>query len=141
MTTQETDRAMSESELKRRLAKELETLSYRDLEAKTGVSRGSLEGIVREQITEFPKLETLDKLATYWKKPLWQVIEMAGIDLGLAKSVSDTIDQLNSLARRMPEIEPIVVYLLKLYPEDLRGVVAYLEALDRQRNRAQGWTE
>ena len=139
MTTHETDRAMSE--LSRKLTEELKTQSYRDLEAKTGVSRGSLEGIARGQISEFPKLETLDKLATYWKLPLWRVIEMAGIDLGLTRSVSDTIEQLNSLAHRMPEIAPIVMYLLKLYPEDLRGVVAYLEALDRQRNRAQGWTD
>lgn len=139
MLSYETDHAMSE--LSRKLAEELKTISYRDLESRTGVSRGSLENIVREQNVDFPKLETLDKLATYWKLPMWRVIEMAGIDLGLTRSVSDTIEQLNSLARRMPEIEPIVVYLLKLYPEDLRGVVAYLEALDRQRNRAQGWSE
>lgn len=136
---QETDLVMSE--LSRKLNEELRAISYRDLEARTGVSRGSLEGIAREQITEFPKLETLDKLATYWKLPLWRVIEMSGIDLGMSRSVSDTIEQLNSLAQRMPEIEPIVVYLLRLYPEDLRGVVAYLEALDRTRNRAQGWTD
>lgn len=139
MLAYETDHAMSE--LSRKLNEELRTQSYRDLEEKIGVSRGTLEHLAKERNEEFPKLETLDKLAIYWKKPLWQVIEMAGIDLGLAKSVNDTIDQLNSLARRMPEIEPIVVYLLKLYPEDLRGVVAYLEALDRTRNRAQGWSE
>lgn len=139
MLMQETDRAMSE--LSRKLSEELRTISYRDLESRTGVSRGSLENIVREQNVKFPELETLDKLATYFKLPMWRVIEMAGVDLGLTRSISDTIEQLNSLARRMPEIEPIVVYLLKLYPEDLRGVVAYLEALDRQRNRQQGWTE
>lgn len=134
-----TDQAMSE--LSRKLNEELKTQSYRDLEEKIGVSRGTLEHLAKERNEEFPKLETLDKLATYFKVPLWRMIEMAGIDLGLTKSVSDTIEQLNSLARRMPEIEPIVVYLLKLYPEDLRGVVAYFESLDRQRNRAQGWTE
>lgn len=139
MIIDKTDLAMSE--LSRKLAEELKNSSYRILEDKTGVSRGSLENIINKTNVDFPKLETLDKLATYFKMPLWRVIEMAGIDLGLNRSVSDTIDQLNSLARRMPEIEPIVVYLLKLYPEDLRGVVAYLEALDRQRNRAQGWTE
>lgn len=139
MLSYETDRAMSE--LSRKLNEELTTKTYRDLEDKTGVSRGTLEHLAKERNEEFPKLETLDKLATYFKVPLWRMIEMAGIDLGLTRSVSDTIDQLNSLARRMPEIEPIVAYLLKLYPEDLRGVVAYLEALDRQRNRAQGWSE
>lgn len=134
----ETDRAMSE--LSRKLVDELKTQSYRDLEAKTGVSRGALEGIVREQIKEFPKLETLDKLAAYWKLPMWRVVEMAGIDLGLPRSIDETVQQLMSLAQRLPEIEPIVQYLLKLYPEDLRGVVAYLEALDRQRNRDAGWS-
>lgn len=139
MLMQETDHAMSE--LSRKLAEELRTQSYRDLEAKTDVSRGALEGIAREQITDFPKLETLDKLATYWKLPLWRVIEMAGVDLGLPRSIDETVQQLSSLAKRLPEIEPIVQYLLKLYPEDLRGVVAYLEALDRQRNRDQGWSD
>lgn len=134
----ETDRAMSE--LSRKLAEELKTQSYRDLEAKTGVSRGSLEGIVREQISEFPKLETLDKLATYFKLPLWRVIEMAGIDLGYPKSVDELGQQLMSLAQRLPEIEPIARYLLRLYPADLRGVVAYLESVDRQRNQEEGWS-
>jgi len=138
MLIQETDRAMSE--LSRRIIEELKQTSYRDLEAKTGVSRGSLEGIAREQITEFPKLETLDRLATYWKLPLWRVIEMAGVDLGLPRSVDELGQQLMSLAQRLPEIEPIARYLLKLYPEDLRGVIAYLETVDRLRNREEGWS-
>lgn len=138
MLTQETDRAMSE--LSRKLLEELKTQSYRDLEAKTGVSRGSLEGIARDQLKEFPKLETLDKLAAYWKLPMWRVIEMAGIDLGLPLSIDETVQQLMSLAQRLPEIEPIVQYLLKLYPEDLRGVVAYLKALDQQRDQEAGWS-
>lgn len=136
MLDYKTDHAMSE--LSRRLAEELKTVSYRDLEARTGVSRGSLENIVREQNTDFPKLETLTKLADYWKLPLWRVIEMAGVDLGLPRAIDETVQQLSSLSKRLPEIEPIVQYLLKLYPEDLRGVVAYLEALDRQWHRQQG---
>lgn len=139
MLMQETDRAMSE--LSRKLAEELKTISYRDLEVRTGVSRGSLENIVREQNIEFPKLETLEKLATYWKFPLWRVIEMAGIDLGYPRSIDELGQQLMSLAHRLPEIEPIVQYLLKLYPEDLRGVIAYLEVLDRQHNQEQGWSD
>lgn len=138
MLTEKTDLAMSE--LSRKLSDELRTQSYRDLEGKTGVSRGTLEHLVKERNEGFPLLETLDKLATYWKLPLWRVIEMAGVDLGLPRSIDETVQQLMSLAGRLPEIEPIVQYLLKLYPEDLRGVVAYLEALDRQRNRDQGWS-
>lgn len=139
MLMQETDRAMSE--LSRKLAGELKTISYRDLESRTGVSRGSLENIVREQNIEFPKLETLTKLADYWKLPIWRVVEMAGVDLGLPRSIDELTRQLSSLATRLPEIEPIVQYLLKLYPEDLRGVIAYLEVLDRQHNQEQGWSD
>jgi transcriptional regulator with XRE-family HTH domain len=128
------------SELVRRLAEELKTQSYRDLEGKTRVSRGTLEHLVKEQNNDHPKLETLDKLATYWRLPLWRVIEMAGVDLGLPRSIDETVQQLMGLAKRLPEIEPIVHYLLKLYPEDLRGVVAYLESVDRQRNRDEGWS-
>jgi transcriptional regulator with XRE-family HTH domain len=135
----ETDRAMSE--LSRKIADELKQISYRDLEARTGVSRGSLEHIAREENTDFPKLETLEKLATYWKLPMWRVIEMAGVDLGLPRSVDELGQQLMSLASRLPEIEPIVQYLLKLYPDDLRGVVAYLESVDRQRNNDEGWSD
>lgn len=127
------------SELTRKLLEELKTQSYRDLQGKTGVSRGAIEKIVNED-TEYPELATLDKLATYWKLPMWRVIEMAGVDLGLPRSIDETVQQLTSLAKRLPEIEPIVQYLLKLYPEDLRGVVAYLEALDRQRNQDRGWS-
>jgi len=128
------------SELARKLTEELKTQSYRDLEGKTGVSRGAIEGIVREELKEFPKLETLDKLATYWNLPLWRVIAMAGIDLGYPQTMDDLSVQLTSLAQRLPEIEPIVQYLLKLYPDDLRGVMAYLEALDRQYSRDKGWS-
>lgn len=132
---------VTQTELWRKLNEELRTKSYRELEAVTDVSRGALENIARGQMTDYPKLETLDKLATYWKLPLWRVIQMAGVELGLQRSIDETVQQLSSLAKRLPEIEPIVQYLLKLYPEDLRGVVAYLEALDRQRNRDQGWAE
>lgn len=128
------------SELSRKLTEELETQSYRDLEGKTGLSRGTLEHLAKGRNEDYPKLETLDKLATHWKLPLWRVIEMAGIDLGLPRSVDELSQQLTSLAKRLPEIEPIVQYLLKLYPEDLRGVVAYLESVDRQRNRDEGWS-
>jgi transcriptional regulator with XRE-family HTH domain len=129
------------TELWRKLNEELRLKSYREMEAATDVSRGALENIARGQNTDFPKLETLEKLATYWKLPLWRVIEMAGVNLGLPRSIDETVQQLSSLAKRLPEIEPIVQYLLKLYPEDLRGVVAYLEALDRSRNRTEGWAE
>lgn len=131
MITHRTNRHMSE--LSDFLGQKLKDSNYRDLEAKTKVSRGSLENIVKQENTKFPELETLEKIAIAYKIPLWRVIEMAGIELGLSQRLGDTASRLTSLADRMPEIEPIVGYLLKLHPDDLRGVVAYLETLDRLR--------
>lgn len=138
MLTKETDRAMSE--LSRKINEELKTKTYRALADETKVSHGTLEYLAKEKNEDFPKLETLEKLATYWGLPLWRVIQMAGIELGLLRSVDELGQQLMSLAKRLPEIEPIVQFLLKLYPEDLRGVVAYLESVDRQNNRRRGWS-
>lgn len=131
----------SMTDLARLLAEELRKNNWtlRDAEEAMSVSKSTLGNIQNDE-EHVPRLETLDKLATYWKLPLWRVIGMAGIDLGLPRSVDELAQQLTSLACRLPEIEPIVQYLLKLYPEDLRGVVAYLESIDRQRNRDQGWS-
>jgi transcriptional regulator with XRE-family HTH domain len=131
-----TDLAMSE--LADFLARELKQSSYRDLEIKTKVSRGALENIIGQQNTEFPKLETLEKLAEYYKLPLWRVIEMAGITLGLPVEADNAAKQLTSLADRMPQLRPVVAHLLKLHPSDVRGVIAYLETLDRLRDEAEG---
>lgn len=109
--------------------------SLREAEEEMGVSRSALDNILKGK-NQPPRLETLDKLALHFKLPLWRVIEMVDIDLGMPRSVSDMAQQLTSLAARMPEIEPIVAYLLKLYPNDLRGVIAYLETIDRLRNTA-----
>lgn len=106
--------------------------SLREAEEHMKVSRSALGNMINDKDI-VPAMETLEKLATYFKLPLWRVIEMAGIDLGLPRTPSDLAQQLTSLAGRMPEIEPIVGFLLKLYPDDLRGVVAYLETLDRLR--------
>lgn len=138
MLVYETDHIMSE--LSRKLAEELTTQTYRELEEKTHISHGTLEHLAKGRNEDFPKLETLDKLATYWKLPLWRVIEMAGVKLGYPQTMDELSVQLTSLAQRIPEIEPIVGYLLRLYPDDLRGVMAYLEALDRQYTRDRGWS-
>lgn len=130
------------SDLATMLAEELRDKGWglREAEEEIKVSRSALANILngKEQV---PTMETFDKLATYFKLPLWRVIQMHGIELGLPSTVNETIRQLTSLVERMPELEPIVKYLLNLYPEDLRGVVAYLKLLDQQHNRDLGWAE
>lgn len=131
MITYRTEHAMSD--LAEFLGRELKDSSYRDLEEKTKVSRGSLENIIGQQNKEFPKLETLEKIAKAYSLPLWRVIEMAGIELGLPGAPDDLARQLTSLGNRIPEIQPIVGFLLKLHPDDMRGVVAYLRTVDQLR--------
>jgi transcriptional regulator with XRE-family HTH domain len=120
------------TELAERILSEVESGSYRDFEGKTGVSRGSLENLAKSTNKDYPTLETLDKLAAYWRLPLWRVVEMAGIDLGLAGDYT-IAQQISSLSDRLPAIGPLVQLLLRLHPADLRGVVAYLETVDRLR--------
>jgi len=111
--------------------------TLRDAEEAMKVSRSALGNIVnRKKI--LPTVDTLEKLATYFKLPLWRTIQMAGIDLGLPREPSDLARQLTSLADRIPEIQPIVGFLLKLHPADLNGVIAYLEVLDRRRRGSSG---
>ncbi len=131
----------SMTDLAKLLTEELRSHNWtlREAEEAMKVSRSTLGNILNDD-EMVPRLETLDKLATYWKLPLWRVIGMAGIDLGYPRTMDELSVQLTSLAQRLPEIEPIVQYLLKLYPDDLRGVMAYLEVLDRRDTRDRGWS-
>ncbi len=130
----------SMTDLAKLLTEELRNHNWtlREAEEAMKVSRSTLGNILNDD-EMVPRLETLDKLATYWKLPLWRVIEMAGIDLGYPRTMDELSMQLTNLAQRLPEIEPIVGYLLRLYPDDLRGVMAYLEVLNQQSDRARGW--
>lgn len=111
--------------------------SLREAEDAIKISRSALGNIVnRKKI--LPTVDTLEKLATYFKLPLWRTIQMAGIDLELPREPSDQARQLTSLADRIPEIQPIVGFLLRLHPADLNGVIAYLETLDRLRRGSPG---
>lgn len=128
---QKTDLAMPD--LADFLGQKLKESSYRELEGVTRVSRGALENIINRDNTELPKLETLEKIAVAYHLPLWRIVEMAGADLDLPGDADMLARQLTGLAANLPEIDPIVEHLLSLHPDDLRGVVAYLEAVRRQR--------
>lgn len=115
------------------LAEQVKQSSLRQVAEKTGISKSTVDHIIRRVNRNLPELETLNRIADAYDIALWRVIEMAGVDLGLPSGTTDLANRLVALASDRPEIEPIVQYLLRLLPDDLRGVVAYLEALDRQR--------
>lgn len=107
---------------------------YRILEEETGVPRSTLAKIVQGQLKGLPELETLIKISTTFELPLWRVIEMAGADVGMAQTPSAQSKRLATLTQSYPEfMSPIIDNLLQLEPNDLRGVLAYLDAVLRQR--------
>lgn len=111
--------------------------SLRDAEAQLGVSRAALSNILTNaEVT--PRLDTLEQLATALNLPLWKMIELAGFDLDLTTTPEDKAARLLSLARRQPAYQPIVDHLLDLHPDDLEGVLVYLEAAELRRKRLYG---
>lgn len=124
----------NQTDLARFLDGQRQKKGYRTLEEETGVPRSTLAKIVQGQLKGLPELETLIKLATTFELPLWRIIEMAGADVGMAQTPSAQSRRLAGLAQTYPEfMAPIIDSLLRLDPSDLRGVLAYLDAVLRQR--------
>lgn len=99
------DRTVTTMDLADFLAEKLKKHSYRELEDEIKVSRGSLENIVKRQNTDFPKIETLTRIALYYKKPLWEVMQMANVDLGLPKDDAERLKRLAQLIEQHPKLE------------------------------------
>lgn len=105
--------------------------SYRDLENKIKVSRGSLEKIIKQQNKRFPKIETLTRISIYYDKPLWEIMQMAGVKLGLPQSVTERVQRLDQLVARRPKLERLVERLYEKIDTDLDyvdGMIIGLEA-------------
>jgi transcriptional regulator with XRE-family HTH domain len=110
--------------------------SLRDAERETGVSRSALDNILKnEDVT--PGLDTLTKLASVFGIPLWRIVEMCGFDLGIPREPSNQSQRLTTLINSMPQLQPIVDHLLALQPDDLGGILDYLELVELRRNRQQ----
>jgi transcriptional regulator with XRE-family HTH domain len=114
-------------------------LGLRATERFTGVSKGSLHNLLENPDT-IPELETLVKLSRAFELPLWRLIEMCGVDLGLSATPSDPVQRLAGLLESMPDMRPIANHLLSLHPEDIDGLLAYLEAqkLRREQRHREG---
>lgn len=113
------------------LADKLKHISYRELQKKTGVSRGALEAIVRRESTDFPKLGTLTRIAKAYGKPLWEVVEMAGANLDLPQNDTNRARRLAQLVVRQPKLESVARRLLakmETNPDYVDGIIAGVEA-------------
>lgn len=120
----------NKTELAQFLEAKIKEASYREVEELTSVPRSTLSKIVHGQLKGLPELETLIKLSLAYGLPLWRLVEMAGTDIGLAQTTTEQARRVAVLAEAYPEeMKPLLDRLLRLEPNDLRGVVAYLEAV------------
>mgnify|MGYP002779562859 CR=1 FL=1 len=117
--------------LARLLYVEAEQTSMRDLEARTGVSRGVLERLFRGKRVGKLEIETYDKIAAYLDLPLWKVLELDGVAIDLPPQ-SNLSAQLAQLIGDHPELQPLLRHLGELRPHQTRAVLAYVQMLIRE---------
>jgi transcriptional regulator with XRE-family HTH domain len=128
---------VASNELAKRLADLADESSFRQLEAKSGVSRKSIENIVYGTIIGHPELTTLSKFAELLEVPVWRVQEMIGMDVELP-SRDDAVKQLSQMVTNRPELAPILPYLAELTPDEIRAARAFLESLRAMRPKTRG---
>ncbi len=96
---------------------EVKQTSLRDVASKTGVSKSAIDNIIKRQIRRLPKIETLQRLADYYKLSLPTIVEMAGAVMGgddrylrLAREletkpwIADRFDELARLSREVVQM-------------------------------------
>jgi transcriptional regulator with XRE-family HTH domain len=107
-----------------------------DLEAQTGVSRGALRNILKNK-DAVPTIGTLRRLAIRFEMPLLRMVELAGFDLGTPDSLpKGRTARIIALDQAMPELHEALEHLVDRSPDEMAGVLAYLEALKRRRDAA-----
>lgn len=109
------------------LREKVETTSYRQVEKATGVSRGSLENLIRRENKESPELPTLEKLAAAYDLPLWRVAEMAGHAMEVP--IGHEVAMLLQEAKQNPELAELVEIARQLPAEKRAALVSYAQYL------------
>ncbi len=65
------------------LTRALERTSSHELATATGLAHTTIQRMARGDLKMLPEIETLQRIATAFQLPLYRVMEMAGVDLGL----------------------------------------------------------
>lgn len=118
------------------LETQLKNMSYRELEGRLKVSRGSIEKIVKRQNKRLPKIETLERIALYYGMELFEIMIMAGVQLGLPKNDNERTRRLALLVKRKPALEHLIERLhdkIDTDPGYVDGMILGLEASLSQR--------
>lgn len=116
------------------LEAEVKRTSYRDVESKTGVSRGALENLIKKTNTDFPTIETLARIATAYDRKLWEVVQMV-VDLDLPQSSTERGQRMAAIVERQPALAGLVDRLQDLYdknPDFVNGMILAIEAIQEK---------
>lgn len=105
----------------------------RELAAATKVSRGAIEAILNGS-TKAPHFKTITRFAQYFELPIPRVMEMAGVHAGHFPTDASLAERASALAHAMPQFGEVLRQAMELTPTELAGVLAYLEAVRRQRD-------
>lgn len=120
------------------LADKVRATSLRDVGGVIGITHTGVDKIIKRQSKEPPQLETLVGIAKGYDVPLWNVIEMAGYDLGLPKEPNAERARLIDLAERIPELQELLGELLDLTDDQRRIAVGYIESYLRFQSEQSG---
>jgi len=107
--------------------------SLRVAEEETGISKTALSNLIND--AQKPDLETLVKVSRSFALPLWRVVEMAGYDLGFRDSSRSIAERIASLIEAVPDFHEGLERLMKATPDDIEGMLAFLEGQRLVRER------
>lgn len=119
------------------LQAEVDQTSLRAVAAKTRVSKTAIENIIKRQTTEQHKIGTLERIALAYGKELYEVMQMAGVKLGLPQNDSERSRRLAALVARKPALERLIERLsekIDTNPGYVDGMIIGLEASLDQRD-------
>lgn len=123
---------MTLAELLRREMASHHKWGTRDLASATKVSRGAIEAILKGS-TRAPTHETLVRFSDYFNISVIQLMRMAGMRVDEAPEDQTLEQRAIALTRAMPQFAEVIRRAMELSPAELAGVLAYLEAVLRQR--------
>jgi transcriptional regulator with XRE-family HTH domain len=98
----------------------------REIERLTGVAKATLSRLMNGRLKGRPELETLVKLSEGLNRPLADLVEWSGSDLGLPDEDDDLVARLRAEASADPVVAEILLRLRDAPPEDRRAVLRYL---------------
>lgn len=118
--------------------------NYREAAEYFGISHGSVGNILNRKPLE---LDTLTTVAKRLGRPLWEVMQLSGIDLGLPKTATERAQRLAALLEREPELYRTIERLQALNEEDpdyvagmIMGLEASITARQNRRRRPEDHT-